>query len=364
MAIAVRSRARLPPARLPPAATASSAPLDIDGSSLYPSIRIYGLTERAADSRPSLRPGRRDARPAAAAGRGARADGDRALRRAAAAAVHRQPASQGAGRRGWVTSRAEGTSRLYTMAREAARRADAPAVAARARTGGRLACARRRITAGCRACSPSAGRSRRSSSRRRPGSGTACARSCSARSSTCRRCSGCWTIAGSSAISAPAPARSRRPSRRLSRASSPSTTPRRCCRRRSGGCTRLANVELRRGDLEDLPIDDEALDAATLMLVLPYLPQPARVLREAARVLKPGGRLLVADMLPHDREAYRQQMGHVRLGILRGADLGAARGRRLRRACTCTRCRPIRARRVRPCSLPSPAAATHARATS
>jgi len=74
-------------------------------------------------------------------------------------------------------------------------------------------------------------------------------------------------------------------------------------------------VELRRGDLEDLPIEDASLDAATLMLVLPYLPQPDRVLREAARVLKPRGRLLVADMLPHDREAYRQQMGHVRLGF-------------------------------------------------
>jgi ArsR family transcriptional regulator len=75
------------------------------------------------------------------------------------------------------------------------------------------------------------------------------------------------------------------------------------------------NVEFRRGDLEALPIDDAALDAATLMLVLPYIAQPGRVLQEAARVLKPGGRLLVADLLPHDRDAYRQQLGHVRLGM-------------------------------------------------
>ena len=50
------------------------------------------------------------------------------------------------------------------------------------------------------------------------------------------------------------------------------------------------NVELRRGELEALPIDDTRLDAATLMLVLHYVPEPARALAEVARVLKPGGR--------------------------------------------------------------------------
>jgi ubiquinone/menaquinone biosynthesis C-methylase UbiE len=75
------------------------------------------------------------------------------------------------------------------------------------------------------------------------------------------------------------------------------------------------NVEIRRGDLEALPIDDGALDAATLLLVLHHAPDPPAVLADVSRVLRPGGRLLVADMLPHDREEYRQQMGHVWLGF-------------------------------------------------
>jgi ArsR family transcriptional regulator len=75
------------------------------------------------------------------------------------------------------------------------------------------------------------------------------------------------------------------------------------------------NVELRRGELEGLPIDDARLDAATMMLVLHYVSEPARALAEVSRVLKPGGRLILVDMLPHDRDSYRQQMGHVWLGF-------------------------------------------------
>jgi ArsR family transcriptional regulator len=75
------------------------------------------------------------------------------------------------------------------------------------------------------------------------------------------------------------------------------------------------NVELRRGPLEALPIDDATLDAATMMLVLHHVPSPSIAIAEAARVLKPGGQLLIVDMAPHEREEYRRQMGHVWLGF-------------------------------------------------
>jgi len=77
----------------------------------------------------------------------------------------------------------------------------------------------------------------------------------------------------------------------------------------------LPNVEVRRGELEALPIADAELDAALMMLVLHHVPDPGAALRDAARALKPGGRLVVCDMLPHDHEEYKQQMGHVWLGF-------------------------------------------------
>jgi ArsR family transcriptional regulator len=75
------------------------------------------------------------------------------------------------------------------------------------------------------------------------------------------------------------------------------------------------NVDLRRGTLESLPVEDGTLDAAVMMLVLHHLPAPVPALIEARRVLKPGGRLLIVDMAPHEHEEYRQQMGHVWLGF-------------------------------------------------
>ncbi len=75
------------------------------------------------------------------------------------------------------------------------------------------------------------------------------------------------------------------------------------------------HIEIRHGSLEKLPVASAELDIALMMLVLHHLPEPKRVIVEAARALKPGGRILILDMLPHEREEYRQSMGHVWLGF-------------------------------------------------
>lgn len=77
----------------------------------------------------------------------------------------------------------------------------------------------------------------------------------------------------------------------------------------------VTNVEVRNGDLSKLPIEDLRLDAAVMFLVLHYIAEPVAVLNEVTRVLRPGGRLLIVDLSPHDREEYRHSMGHLWLGF-------------------------------------------------
>lgn len=75
------------------------------------------------------------------------------------------------------------------------------------------------------------------------------------------------------------------------------------------------NVELREGTVESLPIDDGTLDAAILFLVAHFVADPMRAIREVRRVLKPGGRLLIVDLMSHDRVDYVIQLGHVWQGF-------------------------------------------------
>ncbi len=77
----------------------------------------------------------------------------------------------------------------------------------------------------------------------------------------------------------------------------------------------IPNVDVRSGRLESLPIESGSLDAALLFLVLHYVPEPEVAIAEAFRTLKRGGRLLVVDMMPHEREDLIQDMGHVWRGF-------------------------------------------------
>jgi demethylmenaquinone methyltransferase/2-methoxy-6-polyprenyl-1,4-benzoquinol methylase/ArsR family transcriptional regulator len=77
----------------------------------------------------------------------------------------------------------------------------------------------------------------------------------------------------------------------------------------------LRNVQLRQGDIYALPVERESFDLATLHQVLHYLDNPARALREAARALAPGGRLIVVDFAPHRCEMLREKHEHRRLGF-------------------------------------------------
>ena len=105
-------------------------------------------------------------------------------------------------------------------------------------------------------------------------------------------------------------------------------------RRRTAG---FDNVRLEQGSLEALPLPDACCDAALMVLALTYVSDVPLALREAARVLRPGGRLVAVDLLRHDREDFRRLLGQRSLGFetaeiagrLREAGFAAARCREL-----------------------------------
>jgi ubiquinone/menaquinone biosynthesis C-methylase UbiE len=77
----------------------------------------------------------------------------------------------------------------------------------------------------------------------------------------------------------------------------------------------IRNCSVRHGDIYDLALPRDSFDAIIIHQVLHFLDDSARAIREAARALRPNGRLLVIDFAPHDLEFLRDEHAHRRLGF-------------------------------------------------
>lgn len=77
----------------------------------------------------------------------------------------------------------------------------------------------------------------------------------------------------------------------------------------------IRNARVRQGDVSDTPFETDSADLVIVHQVLHYLEEPDAVVTEAARILKPGGQLLIVDFAPHDLDFLRERQGHRRLGI-------------------------------------------------
>ncbi len=77
----------------------------------------------------------------------------------------------------------------------------------------------------------------------------------------------------------------------------------------------LPHCHVRQGDIYNLDVAPDSMDVVTIHHVLHYLDEPATAIREACRVLRPGGRLLLVDFAPHQIEYLRSDYAHRRLGF-------------------------------------------------
>jgi len=77
----------------------------------------------------------------------------------------------------------------------------------------------------------------------------------------------------------------------------------------------IDNIELVEGDIEDLPLPDESHDVVVASQALHHAVAPEKCLAEARRILVPGGRLLVIELLAHTEEWVRDKLQHVHLGF-------------------------------------------------
>ena len=77
----------------------------------------------------------------------------------------------------------------------------------------------------------------------------------------------------------------------------------------------IANAQVRQGDIYSPPVERDAYDLVTMHQVLHYLDDPQLAIREAARLLRPAGRLVIVDFAPHALEFLRDEHAHMRLGF-------------------------------------------------
>ncbi len=77
----------------------------------------------------------------------------------------------------------------------------------------------------------------------------------------------------------------------------------------------VGNAQVRQGDIYAPPVERDSFDLVTIHQVLHYLDDPALAIREAARLLRPAGRLIIVDFAPHALEFLRDEHAHMRLGF-------------------------------------------------